>query len=203
MIDSTQILYCEQGSSEWHKVRLGKITASRFDNVLCKGQSRQAYLIELAAERLSGIPQESYTNAAMEWGSEQEPFARELYESLNGDTLIGQVGFIKYDDYIGCSPDGLIGLDGTLEIKCPNTSTHITYILKDKLPSKYIPQIQGGLWITERQWCDFVSFDPRIKRKIHIIRVERDDKYIKVLEAAVEQFKTELIETVNKLEVSL
>jgi len=198
-----QIIECIQRSEQWQQARLGMITASCFDDVLCKGQGRETYMIKLAAERLSGIPQESYTNAAMDWGIEQEPYARDLYENLNGDILVNQVGFISLDDYIGCSPDGLIGIDGAIEIKCCNTSTHISYILKDKLPSKYKAQVQGGLWITGRQWCDFVSFDPRIARKIHIIRVDRDDKYIEILEAAVKQFKSELIEMVNKLEVNL
>jgi hypothetical protein len=179
------------------------ITASCFDDVLNKGQGRETYLIKLAAERLSGIAQEGFTNAAMQWGAEQEPFARELYENLNGDIPVEQVGFIKRDDYVGCSPDGLIGIDGTLECKCPNTSTHISYILKDRLPSKYTPQVQGQLWITNRKWCDFVSFDPRIARKIHIIRVERDEDYIVNLAIEVERFKKELVEVIEKLSIRL
>jgi hypothetical protein len=197
------IINCIQGSPEWYQARLGMITASCFDDVLNKGQGRETYLIKLVAERLSGIAQEGFTNAAMQWGTEQEPYARELYSSLNGDIPVEQVGFVQHDGYVGYSPDGLIGLKGTVEIKCPNTSTHISYILKDKLPAKYVPQVQGGLWITGREWCDFVSFDPRIKRKIHIIRVERDESKISEIKTAVEKFKAELIEMVSKLDINL
>jgi predicted phage-related endonuclease len=173
------------------------ITASCFGSVLCKGRGRKIYLRRLIAERLNGQLQNTYTSEAMLWGKEHEQYARKLYQRLN-NVRVQNVGFVKYDEYIGCSPDGLVGTDGIIEIKCPNTSTHISYLQKDKLPPKYIPQVQGQLWITGRQWCDFISFDPRHKRKIHIVKVDRDDEYIAKLKIAVEQFKTELIAKISQ-----
>jgi len=195
---------CQQGSDEWLALRLGKITASKFNAVLAKGQgkTRRAHMVQLAAEILTGEQQEGYSNGAMEWGTEQEPFAREYYESLN-DCVVGQVGFVELSEWVGVSPDGLVGEDGLIEIKCPNSTTHITTILSDKFPSTYKPQIQGQLWVTGGKWCDFVSYDPRIKnRPFFSVRVERDEAYIKELEIQVTIFTTELKEMIEKLTAS-
>ena len=193
-----KIIDCIQGSPEWHAARLGVASASNFSKILAKGQgkTRKAYMLRLAAEILSSEPQETYSNAAMERGIEIEPQAREYYEGLNG-VKVEQVGFCKLDDNIGCSPDGLVGTDGGIEIKCPNTTTHITYILADKLPSEYVAQVQGSLWVTDRKWWDFISFDPRLKgRPSWSIRVERDEAYINKLAIEVNQFIIELEELI-------
>jgi hypothetical protein len=128
----------------------------------------------------------------MEEGTETEPQAREYYAGLNGVT-VEQIGFIQLGDDIGSSPDGLVGDDGMIEIKCPFPSTHLGYILKGSLPSEYKAQVQGGLWVSGRKWTDFISFDPRVKsRPFWSIRVERDEKYIGELARAVQVFVEEL-----------
>lgn len=187
-----EIIYCEQKSDEWFEARLGRVTASHFADVLSNGSTRHTYMMKLLSERMTGERMETYSAKWMDEGSEKEPLAREYYEGLNGVT-VEQVGLVVLGDDIGASPDGLIGTDGTLEIKCPFPNTHLGYILDDKLPAVYKPQVQGGLWITERQWCDFVSFDPRVKnRPFWCIRVQRDESYIQKLIAGVDKFVAEL-----------
>ena len=183
-----------QNTDEWFAIRLGKATSSNFAKVLAKGQgkTRKAYMLKLAAERLTGEIQDSYSNSNMDWGSEHEGEARRHYETIRGMS-VEQVGFVEFDDDVGCSPDGLIGDDGLLEIKCPNTTTHMEYIIADKLPTTYKAQVQGQLWVTGREWCDFVSFDPRMdSNKMFCVRVERDQNYIDNLQYEVEKFVKEL-----------
>lgn len=213
------IIECIQGSQEWIDARLGRVTGTGFAKVLAKGQgkTRKSYLIQLAAERLSGLPQDSFTSGAMDWGTEHEDEARACYEAVQG-VEVKQVGFVELDEYIevspdgivetkclngyvGVSPDGLVGEDGGAEIKCPNTSTHIKTILSGKMPPEYTAQVQGGMWVAEREWCDFVSFDPRMKsQRIFIVRVKRDQEYIDNLQYEVEKFVKELkilVETID------
>ena len=197
----------EQGSKEWHLSRLGKVTASRIADVLSKGKSgesasRKNYRTELVVQRLTGVPGESFTNAAMEWGTATEPFARIAYESEMG-IFVNQVAFIDHPSIsnFGCSPDGLIADDGLLEIKCPNSSTHIEYLTDDKPPSKYVLQMQCQMAVTGRQWCDFVSFDPRLPEdlQLFVVRLNRDVEYIKAMEVEVEKFLSEVEEMFTKL----
>lgn len=183
-----------QGSDEWYKIRLGKVTASNFSKVLAKGQgkTRKAYMLKLAAERLTGESQESYSNGSMDWGTEHEDEARRHYEAINGVT-VDQVGFVELNEDVGASPDGLIGEDGGLEQKCPLTTTHLEYIMANKAPSVYVPQIQGTMWVTGRKWWDFASYDPRMKsNKMFKIRVHRDQEYIDNLQYEVDKFVKEL-----------
>lgn len=194
-----KIIDCEQRSPEWYAARLGKVTSSCFAGVLSNGEGRNTYMMELLAERTTGITQASYMNTAMQWGIDTEPQARAKYEKKT-KTKVQQVGFIEYDENTGASTDGLVGEDGLIEIKCPNTSTHLTYILKDKMPAKYVPQVQGELWITGRKWCDFVSYDPRVKVNDYwCVRIERDEKKIAEIAEAVSQFVKELKELENKI----
>lgn len=194
-----KIINCEQGSEDWLKCRLGKVTASRFKDVIAKGlggkpsKTRQSYMYEIASEILTETPQEVFTNQYMEWGTLTEPLAREHYSQIIG-LEVSQVGFVEHNDFIGCSPDGIVSGDGLLEIKCPKTSTHIEYVLSGEFPSQYKSQVQGQLWVCQKNWCDFVSFDPRIKTKDKIfkIRVERDEQYIKMLDEEVSRFVFEL-----------
>ena len=197
----------EQRSEDWFKVRLGKVTASRVADVIAKTKtgysaSRANYLAQLVAERLTGQQQESYSNAAMEWGTQTEPMARSAYEALVGD-LVLEVGFMHHPviKMAGASPDGLIG-GNLVEIKCPNTATHIDYLLAKKPPAKYVPQMMWQMACTGSAWCDFVSFDPRLpdRHQLFVIRLERDDKYIKELEEEVTKFLDEVESTINKLE---
>ena len=194
-------LHFEQGSPEWFQIRLGKVTASRFSDVLAKGSgaTRKSYMYQIIAERLSVEVQESFTNAAMQRGIELEPEAREHYENKNLQA-VEQVGFVVHDDWTGVSPDGFVGDDGLIEIKCPNSTTHIGYIIRNVFPSTYKAQVQGQLWVTGRQWCDFVSYDPRIPQNpMFTVRVERDEEYIKELQTAITIFIAETQMLIKKI----
>ena len=194
----------EQGSEDWHKLRYGWVTASRFKDVMAKGagKTRKSYMYQLAAEALTDLRVEGFTSEAMLWGTETEPQARAMYEFDSGNT-VDEIAFIRYRDglKIGCSPDGLIGDDGLIEIKCPKTTTQIETIVSGKMPNSHKPQVQGQLWISGREWCDFVSFDPRINgsASYFCITVERDEEYIKELAAGVEAFESELKKLVESL----
>lgn len=199
---------CQQGSPEWFAARLGKATASCFSDATSKGRgsapskTRKSYMLQLIAERMTGEPQEGYSNAIMARGSEIEPLAREYYELLNG-VSVRQVGFVERDENTGASPDGLIGEDGILEIKSPNSTTHIEYILADKFPATYKPQVQGQLWICERQWADFISYDPRVsKRPYFCKRIYRDENYVSELEANIDMFVVDMKRLMKKLTAS-
>lgn len=197
----------EQRSSEWFNARLGKVTASRVADVIAKTKtgystSRENYMAQLVCERMTGTQGESYNNAAMQWGTDQEPLARAAYEAAK-DVLVDEVGFIVHPTIIaaGASPDGLIDDDGLIEIKCPNTATHIDTLLSDKVPSKYNTQMQWQMACTGRQWCDFVSFDPRMPEglQLFIQRVNFDGEYVKMLEAEITGFLGELETKIEKL----
>lgn len=189
-----------QGSPEWFAIRLGKVTASRVSDVIAKtktgwGAGRANYMAELIAERLTGVPAASYTNAAMQWGTDTEPQARDAY-AFRMDTEIEQIGFVEHPviAMTGASPDGLIGTDGMIEIKCPNTATHIDTLLGDGIDAKYITQMQWQMACTGRKWCDFVSFDPRLPESMRLFveRVPRDGARIAELENLVRGFLLEL-----------
>lgn len=197
----------EQGSQEWLELRLGKVTASKFKDVMTNGRGNKpsatakTYMIKLVAEILRGEPLPFFENDAMKWGTETEPQARAMYE-LKNDVEVKEVAFVELNEFVGVSPDGLVGEDGLLEIKCPNTETQIKRFLDDVgLPSDYEAQVQGQLWVTGRQWCDFVSFDPRIDVEASYIqtRVYRDEEYIGKLEEKVSIFVEEMKSMINKL----
>jgi putative phage-type endonuclease len=196
-----------QGSPEWFAIRLGKVTASRVCDVIAKtktgwGAGRANYMAELVAERLTGVPASSYTNAAMQWGTDQEPNARAAYCEQTFDEVT-QVGFVHHPHIAmaGASPDGLVGSDGLIEIKCPNTATHIDTLLSQTIPSKYTVQMHWQMACTGRTWCDFVSYDPRLppEMRLFVARLGRDDERIAELEKLVSEFLAELDETVGKL----
>lgn len=197
----------EQRTDEWYSARIGKVTASRVADVVAKTKSgysasRENYMAQLVCERLANKPAESYSNAAMQWGTETEPLARAAYEAKM-DVLVDEVGFIDHPTIVmsGASPDGLVGEDGLIEIKCPNTSTHIDTLLSQTVPKKYADQIFWQMACTGRQWCDFVSYDPRlpVDLQLFIQRIPRDDQYIKLLEAEVIEFLTETAHKVAQL----
>lgn len=196
----------EQRTEEWFSARLGKVTASRVADVLAKiksgeSASRKNYKMELVVQRLTNKQGESFTNAAMEWGTEQEPFARMAYEAHTG-TFVKEEGFVDHPtiEGFGCSPDGIVG-EGLIEIKCPNTANHIETVLENKVPSKYIPQMQCQMACTGAKWCDFVSFDPRVPEdlQLFVVRVERDQEYIDAMEVEVKQFLSEVLDLFNQL----
>jgi len=197
----------EQKSEEWFKARLGKVTASRVADVIAKTKtgysaSRENYMAQLVVERLTNTQAESFTNAAMQWGTDQEPFARAAYE-VQQNVLVDETGLVDHPtiEMAGASPDGLVGEDGLVEIKCPNTATHIDTLLTQTVPAKYITQMQFQMACTGRQWCDFVSFDPRMPQKaqIFIKRVPRDDAFIKEIESEIKKFLAEVSAKVDQL----
>jgi putative phage-type endonuclease len=197
----------EQGSQEWLELRLGKVTASKFSDVMTNGRggkpsvTAKSYMVKLVAEMLRGEPMPFFENDAMRWGTETEPQARAMYE-LKNNTEVKEVAFVELNEFVGVSPDGLVGEDGLLEIKCPNTETQIKRFLDGVgLPKDYEAQVQGQLWVTGRKWCDFVSFDPRIDVEASYIqtRVYRDEEYIAKLEEKVTAFVEEMKEMINKL----
>lgn len=202
------IVEMQQRTDEWFQARLGKATASRIADIVAKTKSgpsasRANYLAELVAERLTGEPAVKFTNAAMQWGNDTEPQARAAYEWHTLESVT-EVGFIDHQHIAmsGASPDGLVGRAGLVEIKCPNTATQISTVLGGKIPAKYTTQMQWQMACTGREWCDFVSFDPRLPphggqyfRK----RIDRDDNLISELEIQVAGFLAEVDETIEKL----
>lgn len=197
----------DQGSDEWFAARIGKVTASRVADIIAKTKSgysasRDNYMAQLVCERLTNQKAESFTNAAMQHGTETEPLARAAYEALK-DVLVDEVGFVPHPSIkmAGASPDGLVGDDGLLEIKCPNTATHIDTLLNQSVPTKYFTQMQFQMACTGRKWCDFVSFDNRLPEELQLFvkRVPRDDVYIKIMEAEIVQFIAELDKKIEKL----
>jgi len=206
------IIECKQGSDEWFQARLGKVSTSHFSDVLAKGKlkkdgtyspskSRHDYMLKLATEVTDGVTEPTFKNGYMKWGNETEEGAREHYEALY-DVEVKQVGFCQLNDWVGCSPDGLIGDNGGLELKCPKGTTHNNYILTkiQKLPQAYYSQVQGSMWVTGRKWWDWASYNPRNKYKpIYSIRVLRDEKYIENLKIEVNKFVAKLQEMINEL----
>ena len=197
----------EQRTDEWFAARIGKVTASRVADVIAKTKTgysatRDNYMAQLVCERLTGQKGESFTNAAMQHGTETEPLARLSYEVAQ-NVLVDEVGFVPHPsiEMAGASPDGLVNDDGLLEIKCPNTATHIETLLSQTVPGKYNTQMQFQMACTGRKWCDFVSFDNRLPAELQLFvkRVPRDDVFIKQIEAEIVQFLAELDEKINKL----
>ena len=198
MTNPTEVI---QGSDEWFALRLGKVTASKVADVMSKGTGRATYMDDLLAERMSGQSKPSFTNDAMRWGTEQEPYARQAYE-VDQECFVEETGFWQHEELaLGVSPDGLVGGDGVVgedglvEIKCPNSSTHVGWLRAKKVPAKHIKQIQCQLWVTGRSWCDFVSYDPRMidtKNRLMVVRCKRDDALITKMELEVRKFLTEL-----------
>jgi putative phage-type endonuclease len=199
---------CEQRSATWHNLRLGKLTASAIADMLARtqkgwGASRENLKAKLVCERLTGVPQETYSNAAMAWGVEHEAEAREAYQRHMLCSVV-EVGFVDHPTvaWAGCSPDGLAGDDGLFEAKCPETKTHINTLLGQSFADKYVKQ---ALWqmacLPERKWVDLVSFDPRLPEtmRLFVQRVPRDDAAIAELEREVTAFLSEVDDTVAQL----
>ena len=196
-----KIITADQGTPEWFAARLGLATGSKFSDVLAggKGLTRKAYAVQLALEIVTGKQAETFTNQAMQDGTEREPIARALYEAHTGN-FVDEVGFCRHDSIdCGVSPDGLIDEDGGLEIKCPKASTHAGYLAIPAEPSTYTAQIQGCMWITGRAWWDFVSYHPDFPENAQLIvrRIKRDSDYIVKLEQAVKAFRNEVMEEVS------
>ena len=196
-----------QGSDEWFAQRLGRLTASRMADVIARTKdgystSREKYMVELALERITGARQEAYSNAAMEWGTNSEPLARAAYEADTG-FLVVETGMVPHPRIAmaGASPDGLVNHDGLLEIKCPQSATHVRNLCSGKPEGKYLTQMMWQMACTGRDWCDFVSYDPRMPDGLQLMvtRIERDDKRIQQLEEEAEKFLAEVDAMVQRL----
>lgn len=193
-------LFIAQGTEEWRQARCGSLGASQIADATARiksgwGASRANVMAQLLTERLTGIPTETYTNAAMQRGTEKEPDARRAYE-LATEAWVDEIGLVKHPKIAGthASPDGLVGEEGQIEVKCPNTATHIDTLLDGAVPEKYLKQIQWQMACTGRNWTDFISFDDRLpdRMQLFIKRVHRDDKMIAELESQVAEFLAEL-----------
>lgn len=195
-----------QRSEAWYAARLGRVTASRIADLMAKTKtgysaSRQNYMAELVCERLTGNPTEGYTSPAMQWGIDNEAAAKAAYSFMT-DNAVEECGFIGWPAMdAGASPDGLVGSRGLIEVKCPNSATHIDTMLSEKIEGKYILQMQMQMACTQRDWCDFVSFDPRLppEMQVWIKRVERDPKWIDEIHGEISSFLKELDFRVSSL----
>ncbi len=197
-----------QGTQEWLAERLGFATASCFADILAltaKGaptKAREDYMMKLVTERLYQRATESASSHAMQWGKEAEPLARAAYEVKTGLIVI-ESNFVKHPTipYVGCSPDGLIGVDGGYESKCPANSAIHMATWRDGMPKAHTAQVQGCMWVTGRQWWDFISYDPRAtpEFRLYTQRIERDDEYIAHLEAEVVKFLAEVEAQIESL----
>ena len=189
-----------QGSEEWHLARLGKVTASRIADLTAQTKSgystsRANYMAQLIVERLTGRQTDTFVNDAMRWGTEKEPEACAAYAFMK-DADLTEVGFVIHPAIpdAGASPDRYVGADGSLEVKCPITATHIDTLLDGRVPARYVSQMQWQMACSGRAWCDFVSFDPRLPASMQLFvkRVFRDEETIKTLEAEVRAFLQEM-----------
>jgi hypothetical protein len=201
-----KVVDCIQGTPEWHAARAGVCTASRFADVMAKiktgeAADRRNYRVDLVVETLTGKPLDGVSTAAMRQGIEREPMARLAYETETGLT-VEQIGFLMHDELrAGASPDGLIATAGGLEIKCPERSAHMRYLKQTTEPPEYTWQIQGGMWITGREWWDFVSWNPDFPEGLQLIvrRIPRDDKAIATLALEVKAFMEEVENEVEQM----
>ena len=195
----------EQGTDEWLKLRLGVATASNFDKIITtagkESESLKKYALQLATELMLEIPEPTFKNDIMARGNELEALAREAYQEETFN-VVEQITMFKSDcGNFGYSPDGLVGNDGLVEIKCPLATTHFKYLIDNKMPSEYWQQVQGGLWVSQRKWIDFVSFNSYFKdKKLFIIRVERNEEFIAKLSELTNKVILLKNQLLNKLE---
>lgn len=201
-----KVVDCEQGSPEWHAARCGRVTASRVADIVRKTKSgvsasRNTYLGELVAERLSGAQSEGFKSKAMDHGNETEALACQFYGFMHDCDPV-KIGFVIHPaiGMAGASPDRMIG-EGLLEIKCPNSATHIATLCGAPIDADYIKQMQWQMACTGRAWTDFASFDPRMPgdMQLHVRRVQRDDVMISALEKEVVTFLAEVDATISSL----
>ena len=196
-----EILTVEQGTPEWFEARIGSIGGSSISSVCAKGtgKMRSNLLYRLAGEILSGEKYIGYKNDYMDYGTEMEPEARFCY-GVKNNVDVFEIGLVRLDQYKHFSPDGLVGDDGIIEIKCVIPSVHVATICSDKIPSEYRKQVQWGLFITDRKWVDFISYCPKIvDMPLFIKRTGRDEKLIKEMNIEADKFICDLQEIVAKI----
>ena len=195
------ILTDEQGSPEWLASRLGRPSASMFSNLITTSgkpsSSAKKYIAEMVAERLTGRSKPFYTNDHMERGNFLEPEAREAYEFIT-DLEVVETGFILHDsEEFGCSPDGLVANDGGLEVKCPSDGVHAGYLIDGKVPTKYYQQVQGCMWVTGRDWWDFMSYHPEMPHLL--VRMERNEEFIEAMATEVNKAVETIVKETERL----
>lgn len=199
----------DQGSAQWFLDRCGCATASQFADIIAVSKkdgrplkAREDYMWKLATDRIYQTPEEAVTARSLQWGTDLEPFARQRYEIETG-AVITSSGFVPHPviRWCGASPDGLIDIDGGIEIKCPKTRKVHMETWLNGMPEEHIPQVQGNMWVNNRQWWDFISFDPRAPEdfQIYVQRIYRDEKYIWALESHVVEFLDQVSKLADKL----
>lgn len=194
-----------QRNEDWHSERCGKVTASRIKDIdakPAKGKAHNAMTLTILSERITGVQEEGFINAAMQWGIDQEPYAISAYENETGLFVTG-TGLIDHPEisWSGASPDGLVGKDGQIEVKCPATTTHLNTLLTREIPAEYVPQITWQLACTRRAWCDFVSYDPRLPEHLQIVvvRVHAHELDIAGIEQSVIRFNNKIEQLLGEL----
>lgn len=175
-----------QGSPEWFEIRVGKVTASHAQAIGNNGKGLDTYLLEVVSEMFSSSEKEHYSNEHTERGNELEPIARSMYE-LQNDVEVEEIGFAEYNDFVGCSPDGLVGKDGMIEIKCPDDKTYFNLLMNEKIDNAYIWQCQMNMLILERKWCDLVFYNPNFEKSMKIFRLEPDKEMFSKLKEGFEK----------------
>ena len=186
----------EQRTAEWYNIRKGKMTASNAETIIANGKGLETYIYNLMAEYYSSAEKENYINADMQRGIDLEPEARLEFEFYT-DLDVQEVGFIEYNDFIGVSPDGLIGDDGLIEIKCPNDSIYFKLLLSNNIKPEYIAQMQMQMFVTDRQYCYFVSYNPNFEKSLYIKKINRDEEMIDKLKKGLER-GTQLIKEIKE-----
>ena len=186
----------EQRTEDWYNIRKGKMTASNADTIIANGKGLETYIYNLMAEYYSSAEKENYINADMQRGIDLEPEARLEFEFYT-DLDVQEVGFIEYNEFIGVSPDGLVGDDGLIEIKCPNDSIYFKLLLSNNIKPEYIAQMQMQMYVTERQYCYFVSYNPNFEKSLYIKKINRDEEMIEKLKKGLER-GTQLIKEIKE-----
>lgn len=186
----------EQRTEDWYNIRKGKMTASNAETIIANGKGLETYIYNLMAEYYSSAEKENYINADMQRGIDLEPEARLEFEFYT-DLDVQEVGFIEYNDFIGVSPDGLIGDDGLIEIKCPNDSIYFKLLLSNNIKPEYIAQMQMQMYVTDRQYCYFVSYNPNFEKSLYIKKINRDEEMIDKLKKGLER-GTQLIKEIKE-----
>jgi putative phage-type endonuclease len=186
-----------QGSPEWFEIRVGKVTASHAQAIGNNGKGLDTYLLEVVSEMFSSAQKDQYSNEHTERGNELEPLARSMYE-LQENVEVEEIGFAEYNDFVGCSPDGLVGDDGMIEIKCPDDKTYFNLLMNEKIDNAYIWQCQMNMLILERKWCDLVFYNPNFEKSMKIFRLEPDKEMFSRLKEGFAKAEKEIIRMISK-----
>lgn len=189
----------EQGTDEWQSIRLGKFTGSDFHTLLGKSKAAQDIIYKKTSERLTGSKSDSdsFSNIHTKRGHDLENDARLSYE-FTTDNQVMEVGFIELNEFVGCSPDGLVGNDGMVEIKCKDNHNHLKSVIKNHIEPTHLTQMQFNMFVSDRKWCDYIMYNPNFSDPLHVIRVERDEEYINKIKNRLDELNTEVNKIINQ-----